>query len=476
MALFCFIVCLSGSGYQIYNISYQYFSFEINTNVRLVIDKKVKPPSPTFCFATINTIKWDKLSKKQVDKIFAGIYDFDETFDPNKDPLFVVSVVKNASIFELIRLVSNTLDTISIPDLVDKYSLTPCDILNCDWVGVYHPKLNGLKFGTFDSMFDVNIYLRDVSICMSLELKQEIYDFIEFNNVKRQIIASYLISLLTFNPQAVEQLNSRGFNFMFEERNRVSEGGMSSYLSLSIRSGQTFGITYDEYQENLLPPPFDTDCRDYSKEGFLGQDNCYEKCVRRESLKACGKIMPSLIILPNETNPIIPSFEFAKETGGISSSVLSGGKTVKQLFNQISQSCEESCMQRDCKIHSFFPKLMTLDQNTGREDFGINNFIRHGPMTVATCLPQYSLIQFLTDVSSSLGFWFGISAWATLGYTKDMIAYFASQDTRKPRKKAVKKRRNTWRMSGQEDIGFISVPHDKFLQMTQHYLKHDIFL
>src|SRR5689334_3316461 len=46
MAIFCLIVCFSGSGYHIYHISSQYFSYEINTNVRLVTNKEIKPPSP----------------------------------------------------------------------------------------------------------------------------------------------------------------------------------------------------------------------------------------------------------------------------------------------------------------------------------------------------------------------------------------------------------------------------------------------
>src|SRR6185437_277482 len=84
------------------------------------------------------------------------------------------------------------------------------------------------------------------------------------------------------------------------------------------------------------------------------------------------------------------------------------------IAQEVDNTCTEECIQRDCTTHLFVPRYLTTERippsvSTG-STITIAQFISLIPVLKSDCLEQISLIQFLTDIASSLGFWLGMTA------------------------------------------------------------------
>lgn len=69
----------------------------------------------------------------------------------------------------------------------------------------------------------------------------------------------------------------------------------SSGFTRSLHSDdikRLFSLTYQEFRTQLLPPPYDTDCRNYnvSESKYATRGECWETCVQLESVNRFDKI------------------------------------------------------------------------------------------------------------------------------------------------------------------------------------------
>jgi hypothetical protein len=76
------------------------------------------------------------------------------------------------------------------------------------------------------------------------------------------------------------------------------EGVLKSPLSFKCGSGATSclaTVTYSSKVTHLAPPPYDTNCRDYHKDGYSSKENCFSLCLTNFTARH-GMIIESIVI------------------------------------------------------------------------------------------------------------------------------------------------------------------------------------
>ena len=421
--LFSLFLCTFGNGFQIFHLSQQYFRYEINTNIRLVVNREIIPPTATFCIPIIYIIKWNSIPRDVILDLFGSLVglsmddvfvDSDERSNKTEQtPPMSSKVFSSMNVVQRVILMSSIENMYSIPSLMNNITLNEQEIFESEVYG-YFKEYNGVDATTFDDFFDVTIYKKDSHKCFALDPKPDFIQNLDYLQLKRQPVSSSLFSVthlsvhsFTYSPDVI---------FILGKWKSLAFGGFNDHIMIPGKNDTRRGITYDEYQEHLLPAPFDTKCRDYTEILSNGmtiesQQECYEKCVRFATLRESGKLLPGLVVFPNDTHKTVPFFDlknsFQKET--YISKVSGKELLITDLYRTTSSKCDSNCSDVDCHSVTYVPKTMVDFSDPGEIYPSVYLYVRQSPVTKSTCLPQYTLAQFMVDVLCTFSFWLGFT-------------------------------------------------------------------
>ena len=215
------------------------------------------------------------------------------------------------------------------------------------------------------------------------------------SNTPGMMYSMFLSKALTNNTEKI---------FIILNQNNISiSNGFSAFVPLNVGQFQD-SIKYDSFYRKLLPKPFQTQCIKYPDIGFDSRGQCYEKClikaVRLETNDT--RIPPAVGIYSNKKKKVISLSELK------SPSFMEGkNESFKQMLNRFESVCEEKCRAMDCESIILTP--WTLGSfNSDKPLYSI--FLPLSPTISSISEEAVSLIQFMTDMVSALGFWLGISA------------------------------------------------------------------
>ena len=418
------IVCSFGCCFQIFQLGSQYLSYEINTNVRLLFKKQVIVASETFCFQTYFMIKWDILRRDAIEKIFDGVIDPQIVFNNNETESGKASLKEITSMDQRTKLVGNFYKQFPLNFIFNNMTYTFKEVFDEEWTMGYRPDSNDYFKGLpFDEYFEVTTFMRDGLKCFTLDIREKYWLMLDFKKIKRQPIASFFLNSVTFTLDLLKKMPY--FWYMTDKRGKCSQGGIPAYLSVETKPNVIIGFSYEEYEEVLLPPPFDTMCRKYSvsEDGFISQDHCYESCYKWESLRATRSLLPGILMFANDSASIIP---YSDELEEASVTLTETGEKVlmKNLRHNLSEECEKKCWQRDCHVKTFIPRQTSLINRNDELQMTIYYYVSPSPVNQAVFLPQYSWTQFITDIIATCGFWMAFSAFGAASWFRSMAKTF----------------------------------------------------
>ena len=112
----------------------------------------------------------------------------------------------------------------------------------------------------------------------------------------------------------------------------------SSLFSIFSPFEETTGtLTYDTYKSKLLEYPYQTDCRNYTKDNFISKGHCHEQCVKH-------------IVAPALT------FDSEKDNHTL---------FVREKIQEAVSFCDKKCSQRECESKKYIARLVSLQANRG---------------------------------------------------------------------------------------------------------------
>ena len=410
------IMCFSGTSFQFYHVSSHYFSYGITTNVQMATEDYFTVPVTIICFETLQVIQWHKLTHNERLQILQddlGVDTFKyETSDEDEESIQrLPSIIKGApDIWPKYQAVSNlqALNISRIFEVTYKFR----DMF--DRVAVYLE--NGTKTGVsrnyallsprsaeFYDFFEVSEIFKDMFRCYSLKFKEPV---INHYHLSRQAGRPGAYAITVLNQPRVNDTSAMYFIPNNNDRNLTA--GFYGHLPMASKTDHAQHLSYDVFESKLLEAPYETRCIEYSDFGLGSRGECFEECIRNESITATGMIHPALTIYGGETRKAIKLLD-----------IMQNNKSVKALMDDLEDLCDKRCQAKDCRSTIYIPKL--LSSVPMRQLSLVANHAPHSPVIRATCQQAVSLVQYLTDVASTFGFWLGISAFGFLDFVKRII-------------------------------------------------------
>lgn len=208
---------------------------------------------------------------------------------------------------------------------------------------------------------------------------------------------------------------------MFNPRNRfvfrdIHTSGVDSYR---IRLSYSLSVNV------RLPPPYDSNCIDYGKDGhFMSSHHCFDKCLKNESKQ--WNIVPGMTTIDrrsyqNSNMDIAPSniiedherMKVLMANRTLPDKLLDTYRVVHSRWRGIKRSCHQSCNRPDCLSERITPQMTsfeagpTMDNGTMLSQIMVRVIPSNQPIVRVTCVPEKNLIDLIVYICSGVSFWLG---------------------------------------------------------------------
>ena len=450
-----FAACLAANIYHIYNLIYEYSKYEVSTDVQYIYPDVFQVPMTVYCFLVWKTIRFLEISKDEQLQLLRREpdeysnetswipHDFDNQTLEGRKELYdktTRTTLGDKTLGIMANLRNNSIDdqfglTADVKHIFEYFEVFVNNFTNRDVALVKERYFvqSMWSLQPFEELFDIKHFMRDDTKCFSVQLKEELRE-LKYKDVLKQSSTPRLIFQLgineTFGYYAdVLQLGVTG--------NDPSTAYMYSLQLHAYHTGITF--TYDAYESKLLEYPYQTDCRNYSKDNFISQGDCHEKCVKHVAFESPDSLnmMPVFVsIQRNETNPsgepvtLAPVSTFAIEVTDNYTAL------IKTKIQDVTSFCDKKCSQRECESKKYIPRLLSLQ--TDKIITYLMFHVPSNPYIVVVCQPKYSFIEFITGLFSTLGFWLGVSVFGSVFDVKTAEKVLVEKKAEIKRKKANK--------------------------------------
>ncbi len=259
-----------------------------------------------------------------------------------------------------------------------------------DWPPlVYNPRNSD-----FDQAWSASRSIKERSSCYSFIYKGNKFD--KKNVINNQFIP-YLYEILFENDHNFTR-DKIAFVYL-HSRNVLNSAQDNSYLEIAMNDtiSEIF-LTYDLYRNELLEWPYRTKCRHYNKtSNFRTQGHCIDHCRFVSYHKKLQIFSSQILIEENDHYPKEIRFD----------ELIEYNETIKNICLDIENFCVNySCANEDCIREEFIPSVRKVDVGQNLT-FALGP--PRGPDFNVKCVPAISLIDFVTYVLSTIGFWTGFA-------------------------------------------------------------------
>lgn len=404
-------VCFIGLIFQVYNVSYLYFSYDIQTSESIGISKTLEVPDLSVCanYAEVIDIQWlnqyfnVSLVKSYTTQYIRAVQNrvniqqiLERT--PSTDKLIMACKIRQPESYTFLNL---TGDDCRDKFVVTKYHLQEfiCYRFSPTFINSNQYKTQYLAYSlAYSGMF----YL------VALDLKHTLISDANYGRIfLHSSQSSKPLRAASFAPMFI-----RGFSDDFDGDNRISHFNY-------------FWITYTILNNERLPPPFRTGCRNYSTHGFSSAFECFSRCMTTHFNATFQKIS----FLDITTQP--------SEVKILNSEDLDDEET-SRMIRIIEQNCSSSCSQPDCHETYTISKLQSEVDEDVYLTFGVA--CPQEPFVSVSFTPMISLVEYLIYVLGMFGIWFGLHV---LSFSPNRIAERLIACINHRRDQAVDSKRNS---------------------------------
>lgn len=175
-------------------------------------------------------------------------------------------------------------------------------------------------------------------------------------------------------------------NFYEVYRPDMKKMGDLSEKVMSIN--RLISLTYQLYQTYLLPPPYNTECYNYTAPGskWKSQAHCFETCFNETVYNVFGLDSSS-----------IPTFEPSDHRRF---------RAWLPEYRQYEDGCRKKCPMKDCQYNDFIPAILSAGDSFWPE-FRLH--ATNHPVVRQTAVAKMDLTEYVTFVLSCVSFWLGFS-------------------------------------------------------------------
>ena len=247
----------------------------------------------------------------------------------------------------------------------------------------------------------------------------------KMNNYSMDILTSYRAETVSSLLYLI-RLSQRGINITsqvtieFNWNNKYNRLGYIRSLTLS-ELNNLIRLTYDEYTNILLPPPFSTNCRNYGSndqgnkdEAVIDRGSCFESCMKNRTMDILGSeiIFPGVYVFEESTKKK-PALEHMTVHEMLSN------KSLIRIRKSLTKECDKICDRPTCEDTFYIP---ILKSSTEFHTPNIMIYVMQSPKIDTTVDPKLSMIGYFTNVFSTFGFWIGMSVFSFVEIGIDFLS------------------------------------------------------
>ena len=378
------LLCVAGCVSQVSVLTIGYFSYDISSTVSYTSRDEITLPDITFCTYLIDLLEWrdarlSSICSRLLPPPHAGNC---SRLAPDEMAAAVAGSKDVTFLRESGFLLFNQFPIGTLINLTSGIDWLFPGLLITDRESeelVAHP---------LTDVFRTSSFIRGLNKCFTLAWRSA-FAHRSYQEIRRQVVAPGLLVYLLRSVQ--HQVHLLAISF--------SEAGSKVRIdrsdSLLIPSQGLSSSTYEKIESHLLPPPFQTDCRNYQESGLTDRSECFERCYSRNVSDTFGKRPPGM------------RFEVTDDK--IHGMTNAFAKAHKGALDAAWHACQAACRQHDCHQVTYVSRLKSASQATEGVFPGHMVHVNTAPDVRSESLAKMTLSEFLADVASTLGFWLGVS-------------------------------------------------------------------
>ena len=355
------LVCLTGFLFQVQQVSELYFRFQTTSSTMYQFRETDYYQSIMYCPRFKELINHKRL--KELGKTFSE--------DSLEDYLRGFSSLTIKDILELTPPESQAIHGCMVR-VGRMSSISVMKQKECEAYFEVIKSVNGEKVCyTFMPRIWANYTVRHVA--SSLTHTNTVYEIYAHPSIAKGVFAFFISSPIDFSSNSKDPLHSVPFQAL----------GQNDKHFLQLR----FAVYGDSIEINRLPPPFDTNCSPGHD-----QEACYEKCLI-DTFKAINRLPWS-------------GFHRHKLETIMLNPIDLGNETIVRFVDTSFEKCDSRCKIRTECLTQF---SRTTIQEYKERFMTLSSMLPTLPHMSLYAVPFLNLIQYIVQIGSSFGMWFGLS-------------------------------------------------------------------
>ncbi|KAI1287407.1 hypothetical protein HDE_10105 [Halotydeus destructor] len=363
IVIFCIIGCL----YQLNHIRNLYLSYESTVQFSYNKVQQFELPTVSICFQARHLFNWTKLSSVPEMKKSMRAFDRNRKSPNARD--FQLAMTQAAVQYYRNRTTTvASRITLDFDDIVDE-----CMVLN--------PSANDTeKYVPCNTVSTVKTYLWNVFFkCFVLFHDERIL------LSSSQAISKKMLSVKgRFNGQVIVFLDSNG---------EMIGSDSASSIRVDFDHYKYVRLWFSRTIRKLLPSPFSSDCKDFTKFDYTSGADCVRKCMVRVYKEERANVWPKTVPAPDSVS-ITQGYEL--------------GRNNTNIEKRCTEVCEpkEDCLRTMYKVQDDI-KIPKRRIETSRDRIQIS--VLRGLETTIALKPKLDEIELFSYIASAISMWFGFS-------------------------------------------------------------------
>jgi hypothetical protein len=367
LTLLIFSLSLGGFCYQIYDLCDSYFKYETSSLLEIDINDDLYAPDLSLCMR------------------YVDILSMDLSYEERHTKLGIRSVQRNLTIEQIFGLTPKPSELLS-----ECFHRKP---------GSY--QINELKTNSQCRMvFNITKFYLQEYICYRFhikggELKQNSYSY---KHIAFSLSYSGLFFGVSLNQSVIQESNQCKIIVHESDTYPVDSAAYAPFFYRRINDNESkYDMIKADYaitEIDLLPPPYDTGCDNYTKDGEM-KKFCINRCVKNKAFDSFGKAAFTVV----EDQPV--------DLKHISGEDLEN-ETLESEIKAIEKGCDSECFRPACSVEYSTTRIQ-------KEERGVDSLFSlivtspGSPSVTVRSVPRQSFRDFAIYVTSTFGTWFGLS-------------------------------------------------------------------
>ncbi|XP_053212417.1 uncharacterized protein LOC128395947 [Panonychus citri] len=391
------VTCLCGG--QIYSIAIDYMSGEITSKVNLTTPNQITLPSVSLCFPFLDLINLTKASAldDKLDDLLLERPFYDDLGTHRDMFTSIYSILGNLTVNQLNNLLKD------IDNLIPKIKLTPT-----------FRRLGDTKSGYYlvkdNSTCEVTRYSRQPLFCLTINCYNSSGGPIKFS--RHEIFQPpYDGQMMAIDLNNNISTITTSTTIMFSEFGKLIQGSGQTAYRIGF-NGQPPGIyivTFSKIVNILSQENYEVSCRNYSNYGYSSRFHFIDACLNNLTASSIGSVFYGTIQALNYSQANLRN-GYYQYYGEYLTPNITERNRLRKYFKFCRQHCNHIADKPDCEEEIYSPQgYRTLTDEDQNGVYVILLRAPTAPFEINQYFPEYTLLDLIIYLASSLNFWFGLS-------------------------------------------------------------------